>query len=245
MRLRSLLYFCPRLKDRVQRSWRKELKVVLQYFGYGLSFSYSLFLVCDWNDCRLLAAAVNSFYSFWWDVTNDWGFELLKFNSPHPTPNGSARESMSPPRPLILPSLHSKSLSSPRNSVSSPSTSHTTYPPTNYQTNKTPFGLRSTLLYPLPVYPLLIFLNLLLRLTWSIKLSSHLHAHSSEGSVVIFWLEVAEVVRRWMWVFVRVEWEVVKNMQVNRRLIRVEGEYDGEEYELHSPIPDGDAFDGV
>ena len=63
--------------------------------------------------------------------------------------------------------------------------------------------------------------------------------------MVIFWLEVAEVVRRWMWVFVRVEWEVVKNMQVNRRLIRVEGEYGGEEYELRSAIPDGDAFDGV
>ena len=64
--------------------------------------------------------------------------------------------------------------------------------------------------------------------------------------MVIFWLEVAEVVRRWMWVFVRVEWEVVKNMQTkeDRRLIRVEGEYDGEEYELRSPS-DGDAFDGV
>ena len=65
--------------------------------------------------------------------------------------------------------------------------------------------------------------------------------------MVIFWLEVAEVVRRWMWVFVRVEWEVVKNMQtrVGRKPIRIEGEYDGEEYELHTPISDGDEFDGT
>ena len=70
--------------------------------------------------------------------------------------------------------------------------------------------MRATLLYPLPVYPPLIFLNLVLRLTWSVKLSSHLHASAGEGSLVIFWLEVAEVLRRWMWVFVRVEWEVVK-----------------------------------
>lgn len=42
------------------------------------------------------------------------------------------------------------------------------------------------------------------------KLSSHLHARAGEGSLIIFWLEVAEVLRRWMWVFLRVEWEVVK-----------------------------------
>lgn len=64
--------------------------------------------------------------------------------------------------------------------------------------------------------------------------------------MVIFWLEVAEVVRRWMWVFVRVEWEVIKKMQTRegRRLTRVDGEYDGEEYELPTPIPNGDGFDG-
>jgi hypothetical protein len=53
----------------------------------------------------------------------------------------------------------------------------------------------------------------LLRLTWSVKLSSHLHHQAGEGSLVIFALECAEVLRRWMWVFVRVEWEVVKKSQ--------------------------------
>jgi hypothetical protein len=55
---------------------------------------------------------------------------------------------------------------------------------------------------------------LVLRLTWSIKLSSHLHADAlGEGSLFIFWLEVAELVRRWIWVFIRVEWEIVKRAQ--------------------------------
>ena len=75
-----------------------------------------------------------------------------------------------------------------------------------------PYGLRPRLLYPLPLYPLALFVNLILRLTWSIKLSSHLHA-KGEGSLLIFWVEVAEIVRRWVWVFIRVEWELVKRAQ--------------------------------
>jgi EXS family len=66
-------------------------------------------------------------------------------------------------------------------------------------------GLRSVLLYPRAVYPAMIFLNLLLRMTWSIRLSTHVHA-TRDGTLVFFWLEVAELVRRWLWVFVRVEW---------------------------------------
>lgn len=46
-------------------------------------------------------------------------------------------------------------------------------------------------------------------MTWSIKLSSHLYSQS-DGSVLIFWLEIAEVLRRWIWVFLRIEWEIVK-----------------------------------
>ncbi|KAJ7072174.1 EXS family-domain-containing protein [Mycena amicta] len=141
----------------------------------------------------LLAAVVNSLYSFWWDVTNDWGLSLL-------SPNHASQEKPSPPRRLLL---------SHRSTASEEHiTTSTTQP--------YPFGLRSTLLFPLPVYPLVVFLNLVLRLTWSIKLSSHLHS-KSEGSVAIFWLEIAEVLRRWLWVFVRVEWEVIKRMQYGPR----------------------------
>jgi len=146
----------------------------------------------------LLFAAINSLYSFWWDVTNDWGLEFLKFSS---KPSGRP----APPKRLLLPRLHSGSalLGSHRSEE------------VVEESNIYPFGLRSTLLYPLPVYPLLVFLNLVLRLTWSIKLSSHLHS-KSEGSIAIFLIEVAEIFRRWMWLFVRVEWEVIKKAREGR-----------------------------
>jgi len=117
----------------------------------------------------LLAALINSLYSFWWDITNDWGFDLLRSKS-------TQGESVRP---------------------------H-------------PFGLRTRLLYPLAYYPFIVLANLILRLTWSVKLSLHLHSHS-EGIGVIFWTEVAELVRRWMWVFLRVEWEILKGKTGNSR----------------------------
>jgi hypothetical protein len=146
---------------------------------------------------RLLSAAINSLYSFWWDFTNDWGLDLLKPRSR----NEQKRQSI--PRPLVLPSLQK------RNSLSPPRDPHfnggmpggTSYP----------YGLRRTLLYPLPIYPLLIFLNLVLRLTWSAKLSAHLH--TGTGGPARFLLEAAEVLRRWMWVFLRVEWETVRRAE--------------------------------
>ncbi|EPQ57321.1 EXS-domain-containing protein [Gloeophyllum trabeum ATCC 11539] len=177
----------------------------------------------------LLSALVNSLYSFWWDLTNDWGLDLLKIQS---SENRSARV----PRPLILPSLHSRSESITSNTASSSSSGRedgSDRPWLSPRQNQAyPNGLRPTLLYPLPVYPLIIFLNLVLRLTWSIKLSSHLHFYT-EGSVVIFWLEMAELFRRWMWVFVRVEWEVVRRTE--EAGYKAGGSYDAEEYELLSP----------
>ncbi|KII92819.1 hypothetical protein PLICRDRAFT_103603 [Plicaturopsis crispa FD-325 SS-3] len=171
----------------------------------------------------LLAALINSLYSFWWDVTNDWGLDLLK-----PPPPAAAP----PPRQLVLPTLHSSS-SSHSSSLSSESLlNRHSRTPSHIQY---PYGLRSTLLYPLPTYPLLIFLNLILRLTWSLKLSSHLHTGMHEGSVVMLALEVAEVLRRWMWVFVRVEWEVVRRRERGYGHAFVEprhDESDDEEYEL-------------
>ncbi|EIW82874.1 EXS-domain-containing protein [Coniophora puteana RWD-64-598 SS2] len=161
----------------------------------------------------LLAAAVNSLYSFWWDVTNDWGLDLLKMQVTNPRSRA--------PRPLVLPTLHSKSSSISRGGPLSPTLDDAPGSPESTQSFQSlqefqngssrpyPYGLRSVLLYSLPVYPLMIFFDLVLRLTWSVKLSSHLHSES-EGSGVIFLVEVAEIVRRWMWVFLRVEWEVVK-----------------------------------
>ncbi|KAF7790348.1 hypothetical protein EIP86_001303 [Pleurotus ostreatoroseus] len=167
----------------------------------------------------LLAAAINSLYSFWWDVTFDWGFDLLRTR---PSLE-STRRSQSPPRPLVLPQLHSRSvklgdrdsdelakealLGQQEQLKNTPS-----IPPQRY-----PFGLRPTLLLPLPIYPFAILVDFVLRMTWSVKLSSHLHAYA-EGDRVIFLIEAAEMVRRWMWVFLRVEWEVVKEREVRSKM---------------------------
>jgi hypothetical protein len=129
----------------------------------------------------------------------------------------------------VLPSVYSKIDGSPDTPVvpeSLPSSSQQILRGAIYRQHSYSSGLRSVLLYPLAVYPLVIFFNLILRMTWSIKLSSHLYS-LSEGTPLIFWLEVAEVLRRWMWVFIRVEWEVVRNAQQKSRNIS-----NGEDVEL-------------
>jgi hypothetical protein len=142
----------------------------------------------------LVCAAANSAYSFWWDVTNDWGLELLAPRARAPAPR------LTIPRPLVLPARLDKPA----------------------PTGAYPWGLRRALLLPLPVYPLLVVLDGVLRLTWSLKLSAHLPSGAAAGGVL--WLEGAELARRWAWVFVRVEWEIVK---------RTEGAVRGaEEFEL-------------
>lgn len=49
----------------------------------------------------------------------------------------------------------------------------------------------------------------MLRCTWSLKLSPHLH-HINEWEGGIFLLELLEVGRRWVWIFLRVETEWVR-----------------------------------
>lgn len=56
------------------------------------------------------------------------------------------------------------------------------------------------------MYYTAIGIDLLLRCTWSFKLSPHLdHFNDLEGG--IFLMEMLEVMRRWMWIFFRVETE--------------------------------------
>jgi len=58
----------------------------------------------------------------------------------------------------------------------------------------------------------------------------------------MFWLEMGELVRRWLWVFVRVEWEVVKTMNNGRSSQMMSSEngngYGEEEYELQADPQD-------
>lgn len=74
-----------------------------------------------------------------------------------------------------------------------------------------PFGLRSRLYFPSKeIYYGAIITDLLLRCTWSLKLSPHLD-HFADFESGIFLMELLEVGRRWMWIFFRVETEWVRN----------------------------------
>lgn len=73
------------------------------------------------------------------------------------------------------------------------------------------WGLRRTLHFKSPnLYYFVIALDLVLRCTWSLKLSPHLdHFNDLEGG--IFTIQLLEVFRRWVWVFFRVEAEWSKS----------------------------------
>ncbi len=70
-----------------------------------------------------------------------------------------------------------------------------------------PWGLRRhTHFHTKEMYYGAIIIDLMLRCTWSLKLSPHLdHFNDLEGG--IFVMEFLEVLRRWMWIFFRVETE--------------------------------------
>jgi hypothetical protein len=70
-----------------------------------------------------------------------------------------------------------------------------------------PWGLRKHRYFHLPeFYYCAVVVDFMLRCTWSFKLSPHLdHFNDLEGG--IFLMEVLEVLRRWIWIFFRVETE--------------------------------------
>lgn len=61
-----------------------------------------------------------------------------------------------------------------------------------------------------PTYYMVIAMDLMLRCTWSLKLSPHLD-HITDFESSIFIIEVLEVFRRWVWIFFRVETEWLRN----------------------------------
>ena len=73
-----------------------------------------------------------------------------------------------------------------------------------------PYGLRRIRIFEPPtLYYAVIAVDLVLRCTWSLKLSVHLeHFNDIEGG--IFMLEILEILRRWIWVYFRVETEWVR-----------------------------------
>lgn len=138
----------------------------------------------------LLAVVVNSMFSFYWDVEKDWGLSLLELDTW--APSG------------ILNRLKKLVSREPDRYDRSPGPRGSTNAPPEH------WGLRPVLLLPdAGVYYLFTLIDVVLRFTWSLELSSHLHTISDLESGV-FLMEALELVRRWMWVFIRVEWEAVR-----------------------------------
>ena len=100
-----------------------------------------------------------------------------------------------------------------------PTASSLTRTPSRFapRTPSYPYGLRPTRHFHSPtLYYIAIAIDFLLRFTWSFKLSPHLdHFNDLEGG--IFTMEVLEVVRRWIWIFFRVETEWVRTLEAEDR----------------------------
>ncbi|CAO1630130.1 unnamed protein product [Sympodiomycopsis kandeliae] len=229
-----------------------------------------------WWSVWLLSVMVNSLFSFWWDVTNDWGLEIMKPStwksaksimlstpirsrsvsgasatsggatsfhrrglSVWPAPRGEEEEEgqasnghgaysderhsdddeedSSHKDHLLRKSTngflgassagtHARSLSRLILRTNSPSSSR------KPQSQEQP-----SMLFSPSIYHFAILLDLVLRFTWSLKLSSHLN-ELIELESGIFILEVLEILRRTGWVFLRIEWEVVKRFRANEIL---------------------------
>jgi hypothetical protein len=177
----------------------------------------------------VIAVLVNSFFSFWWDVTHDWGLKMLKWDTWTSTSSSLAQN---------VKSFHKKSFASssslnlkqtsPSPPLAAGSTNGATRPHHMLGANNTSPGSNSNassshlrnqssflrpsehvMLFPPIVYQMAITCDLILRFAWSLKLSSHLH-HIIELESTAFYLEAMEILRRWAWTFLRLEWEICK-----------------------------------
>ncbi|WFD23721.1 protein-ER retention protein [Malassezia equina] len=108
-----------------------------------------------------VSVLVNTLFSFWWDVTNDWGLDLLHVQS--------FRAMLWQPR-ARLPPLHRRTSSETRDDdgVELMHRRHARQP-SMLRAPEKPLPL------PTSIYWVLLAANLVLRFTWSLKLSSHWH----------------------------------------------------------------------
>ena len=83
----------------------------------------------------------------------------------------------------------------------------TIFSPLERNSPEHPWGLRHRIqFHNSNLYYAAIIADLVLRFTWSLKLSPHLY-HFSDIEGGVFFMELLEIFRRWMWLFFRVEAE--------------------------------------
>lgn len=133
---------------------------------------------------RILFVFINSMYSFWWDISMDWN--LINITLDTTQTSGGANEDGYIHKLISLPPASKRQLT-----------------PTLH--------FRRQLYFSQPVlYFAAAMLDFLLRITWSLKLSSHIYIRQLDKSALF--MEVLEVIRRWVWVIFRMESEWVKKV---------------------------------
>ena len=142
-----------------------------------------------------VAVLVNTLFSFWWDVTNDWGLEILRPQSVAAAWDESR-----------LPSLQRRVNENDNFELGARRSSHSRHASVLRAPEK-PLPL------PPSVYYVLLGVNLLLRFTWSLKLSAHLN-FLFEWERQLLFFEALELARRSVWLLLRVEWEHVRREQL-------------------------------
>ncbi|WFD20077.1 protein-ER retention protein [Malassezia caprae] len=137
-----------------------------------------------------VSVLVNTLFSFWWDVTNDWGLDLLHLHS--------FRAMLGQPR-ARLPPLHRRTRSDASDDgVELVRRGAHARQPSVLRAPEKPLPL------PTSVYWVLLAVNLVLRFTWSLKLSSHWQ-YLLEWQRGLLLFEALELVRRSVWVLLRVD----------------------------------------
>ncbi|KAG0203859.1 protein-ER retention protein [Mortierella sp. GBA30] len=176
----------------------------------------------------LFFVALNSFYSFYWDIYHDWSLIQpvpigRNLSGPLPSPT-TPTKSGSIPMTELNGSTGTNNSNSNKTSADFPSSdnghnygnggtntngssnSSSAYPKLQQQRR---FGMRSFLHYEdSGFYIMAVVLDFLLRTTWMLKLVSNIQIEEYEGGV--FMMECLEVLRRWIWVLFRLESEMVK-----------------------------------
>ena len=139
----------------------------------------------------ILFSMINSFYTFYWDVAKDWDLNL--FSAIADYINGKTQGSIRIGTPT----------------TTTNGTTHSRHDPSSYEHH--PFGLRThRYFYANQIYYAAIAIDFILRFTWVSRLSVRINWINDLESGV-FVLMFMEVIRRWIWIFFRVETEWVRN----------------------------------
>ncbi|KAF9426559.1 protein-ER retention protein [Podila epigama] len=151
----------------------------------------------------LLFVAINSFYSFYWDIYHDWNLVQVHTTTRTSPLIGSVPSNTEsiPLGPVSSSSSQQQQHHHHHHSSSSSLSSTTTY--------SKRYSMRAYLHYEdRTFYYVAAVLDFLLRTTWMLKLFSNIQIEEYEGGV--FTMQCLEVLRRWIWVIFRLEAEMVK-----------------------------------